>query len=91
MFLLDAVVQVEDSDWIRTGLPSTVNPDNSYKQAQQKDQLSKLLGSPDQANKYITDNHHLIVGHMTPKDDAIFRTWKHATFFYLNSVPQWKV
>lgn len=70
--------------------PSTVLPDTLYGQAQQLVRFKELLGSEDQAKKYLTDTQYLTKGHMTPNGDGIFNTWRHASFFYENAVPQWK-
>lgn len=70
--------------------PATVNPDTLYSQAQQLIRMTELLGSEDQAKKYLTDTQYLTKGHMTPTGDGIVTTWRHAGFFYENAVPQWK-
>lgn len=73
-----------------TFYPENIVPDTLYGQAHQLTRFTELLGSEEQAKKYLTDTQYLTKGHMTPNGDGIFHTWRHASFFYENAVPQWK-
>lgn len=74
-----------------SGTPSHVSPASSYTQNNQFYRFESLLGSKEQARKYINANSYLARGHLSPAGDGIFRSWQFATFFYINAAPQWQV
>lgn len=88
---IKSAVSGSTGTWKKSELyPTTVVPDTLYGQAQQLVRFTELLGTEEQAKKYVTETQYLTKGHMTPNGDGIFHTWRHASFFYENAVPQWK-
>ncbi|KAL9704095.1 hypothetical protein quinque_007613 [Culex quinquefasciatus] len=74
------------------GAAAHVSPATSYTQEAQLQRLSELLGSEDQAKKFIHGgSHYLARGHLAPDADGIYRSWQWATFFYVNVAPQWQI
>lgn len=90
--IANAVLADEYQTWKSDGFENNVNPDKSYTQEAQVERLTTLLGSKEQAEKFVKNGTiFLNKGHLTPRGDGVFHTWKHATYFYMNAVPQWNV
>lgn len=74
------------------GAASHVSPATSYTQEAQTQRLAELLGSEEQAKKFIQGgSYYLARGHLAPDADGIYRSWQWATFFYVNVAPQWQI
>lgn len=86
-----SVIESSRPSFKSTGTPSHVSPATSYTQAQQLIRLTELLGSQEQASKFIYTNSYLARGHLAPDGDGIFRSWQFSTYFYSNAAPQWQV
>lgn len=53
--------------------------------------LTELLGSPEEALKYLSSTSFLARGHLAPDGDGIFRSWSFTTYWYTNVAPEWQV
>lgn len=73
------------------GTPAHISPATSYTQANQLIRLTALLGSEQQAAKFIYPNSFFARGHLSPDADGIFRSWQFSTYFYTNAAPQFQV
>uniref|UniRef100_A0A182MPX5 DNA/RNA non-specific endonuclease/pyrophosphatase/phosphodiesterase domain-containing protein n=1 Tax=Anopheles culicifacies TaxID=139723 RepID=A0A182MPX5_9DIPT len=73
------------------GMTSTVRLASVYTQRHQQERFATLLGSSEQANKYINSTSYLAKGHLTPDGDAVLDTWAGATYFFINAAPEWQV
>ncbi|XP_055389652.1 uncharacterized protein LOC129618726 [Condylostylus longicornis] len=71
------------------GMPKHVRPNTSYKQSNELERLTNLLGARS-AKGYIKPNSFLARGHLSPDKDGIFRGWQFATYMYVNVAPQWQ-
>lgn len=90
--MADAIKEQYRPSFKVAGAAAHVSPATSYTQEAQLQRLSELLGSEDQAKKFIQGgSHYLARGHLAPDADGIYRSWQWATFFYVNVAPQWQV
>ncbi|XP_037297484.1 uncharacterized protein LOC115442651 isoform X2 [Manduca sexta] len=80
---------VDRPNWLAGSFFPGVSVNNMYTQAQQKTTIAKLVGT-DLANKYITSTQYLARGHLAAKTDFIYATGQRATFYFINSAPQWQ-
>lgn len=65
----------------------------AYTKIGQRDAIAEILGSVDLANKYIDVNEgdfYLAAGHLSPKDDFIYKSWQRISYKYINTAPQWQ-
>ncbi|XP_052898773.1 uncharacterized protein LOC128305389 [Anopheles moucheti] len=72
------------------GITTTVRLASVYTQRQQQERFTALLGSAEQANKYINSTSFLAKGHLTPDADAVLDSWAGATYFFINAAPEWQ-
>ncbi|XP_055606925.1 uncharacterized protein LOC129754736 [Uranotaenia lowii] len=73
------------------GLKTRVRLSSVYTQNAQRARLSELLGSEEEANKYISSSSFFAKGHLTPDGDGVLDNWAAATYFYINAAPEWQV
>ncbi|XP_049539537.1 uncharacterized protein LOC125953800 [Anopheles darlingi] len=88
--ILDAIVESYRPSFKVSGMPSGTAPDTAYTIRSQLARLTQLLGSSEQAAKFVSSLSYIARGHMTPDADGIFRTWQWDTYFYINVAPQWQ-
>lgn len=80
------------SVWRVDGTPNVVHDlldtrtKDEYSSKSQKKRFTAI--SPSLGSR-IRGSVQLVKGHMTPRCDALFPTWKSATMFYINAVPTW--
>lgn len=65
---------------------------------EQKERVAALLGvAPDHLDKKFFDEKddkkgfYFNRGHLNPNGDQIFRTWRDDTYYFINTVPQWRI
>nr|WBB44925.1 northern shrimp nuclease [Chrysogorgia stellata] len=77
-----------------TGGLYTFSMEKAYKQKNQVQQLIRLLGSEEQAHKFIDDDpegdDYLSKGHLAAYADFAYNSWEDATCYYVNTAPQWQ-
>ncbi|XP_050098592.1 uncharacterized protein LOC126579230 [Anopheles aquasalis] len=88
--ILDAIVESYRPSFKVAGIPSGTAPATAYTIKSQLTRLTQLLGSSEQAAKFVSSLSYIARGHMTPDADGIFRTWQWDTYFYINVAPQWQ-
>lgn len=86
-----SMVESSRPAWKVAGMPSHVRPSTSYTQASQLERLTTLLGSAEQASRFVFTNSFMARGHMSPDADGIYRSWQFTTYFFTNAVPKWQV
>ncbi|CAH2045751.1 unnamed protein product, partial [Iphiclides podalirius] len=88
----NAVHQTDVSrpSWSAGGFFPGVDINNRYTQVQQKLTIAAYVGN-DLAEKYVTNTQFLARGHLAAKTDFIYATGQRATFYFINSAPQWQL
>ncbi|CAH0553240.1 unnamed protein product [Brassicogethes aeneus] len=71
------------------GLGADTPAEVVYKQEFQKSTFNQLLGSARLAEQYINNKSYLARGHLSPDADFLLSPWQYATYFYINTCPQW--
>ncbi|XP_072161226.1 salivary protein Tsal2A isoform X2 [Bemisia tabaci] len=61
-----------------------------YTKEYQKKLFEELMGS-ELSEPLLTGKYFLARGHLAPKADFYYATWKWSTFFYANAAPQWQI
>lgn len=66
--------------------------DTLYSRATQRQTIAGILGSQELADYYIhaTNDYYLARGHLAAKVDFLFGNQQRATFYFLNTAPQWQ-
>jgi len=65
-----------------------IDPITAYKQASQRETLTRLLGE-ERAN-YMLARSYLARSHLSPDGDFLLGSWQHLTYFYINTAPMWQ-
>lgn len=81
----------KEGDWDTWGVNKKMAIDVAYAYKNQNQSFLKLLGET-AAEKFYNNYTGLCFnrGHLNPSGDQLFSSWKKATFFLLNTIPQWK-
>lgn len=72
-----------------TEVPTKIDAPKSFTKANQLKRFEEIFKSADKAQEYINKTY-LARGHLSPDGDFIFVSWQFATYFYINTVPQWQ-
>lgn len=72
-----------------TEVSKKFNPAKSFTKASQLKRLKEIFGSDMKAREFL-DQTYLARGHLAPDGDFIFVSWQFATYYYINTVPQWQ-
>ncbi|XP_059479376.1 uncharacterized protein LOC132199020 [Neocloeon triangulifer] len=65
--------------------------DTKYSKTTQKTTFGQILGSATLGTNYIKDiDYYLARGHLAARSDFIYATQQRATFWYINTAPQWQ-
>lgn len=64
-----------------------------YSKRNQIKRLESLLGSAELSTRYVSlkNDFFLARGHLAPKADFVLSAQQKATFFYVNTAPQWQI
>nr|CAD7202187.1 unnamed protein product [Timema douglasi] len=78
--------------WVEGGFYPNLTPNTQYGRNQQIATLSTILGSTDLGAQYVssTSDYYLSRGHLIAKADYVYGSQQRATFYYMNSAPQWQ-
>nr|CAD7458447.1 unnamed protein product [Timema tahoe] len=78
--------------WVEGGFYPNLTPNTQYNRNQQIATFSRILGSTDLGAQYVssTSDYYLSRGHLIAKADYVYGSQQRATFYYMNSAPQWQ-
>nr|CAD7402363.1 unnamed protein product [Timema cristinae] len=78
--------------WVEGGFYPNLTPNTQYGRNQQIATFSTILGSTDLSAQYVssTSDYYLSRGHLIAKADYVYGSQQRATFYYMNSAPQWQ-
>jgi DNA/RNA endonuclease G (NUC1) len=72
-----------------TEVPANIDASKSFTKANQIKRFEEIFGDHDKAAEYL-DQTYLARGHLAPDGDFLFVSWQFATYYYINTVPQWQ-
>lgn len=79
-------------EWNAFGVPVEVDISNVYSHNSQQARFTKLLNVNAVQRFYNKpEDHYFSRGHLNPNGDQLFTSWRKATFYLLNTVPEWQI
>lgn len=78
--------------WKQDNFCGPYDVNTQYTRSVQKATISTILKSADLGEKYIssTSNYYFARGHISAKADHVYGSAQRATFWYINTAPQWQ-
>lgn len=71
-------------------VPSNIEASKSFTKANQLKRFEEIFNNQERAQE-ILNKTYLARGHLSPDGDFLFVSWQFATYFYINTVPQFQL
>jgi DNA/RNA endonuclease G (NUC1) len=70
-------------------VPSNIEASKSFTKANQLKRFEDIFNDRVKAQEFLNKTY-LARGHLAPDGDFLFVSWQFATYYYINTVPQWQ-
>lgn len=70
-------------------VPSNIEAAKSFTKSNQMKRFEEIFNDREKAEEYLNKTY-LARGHLAPDGDFLFVSWQFATYYYINTVPQWQ-
>lgn len=77
------------SNFKTSEVPSNIDAPKSFTKANQLKRFNEIFNDQEKAQEYLNKTF-LARGHLSPDGDFIFVSWQFASYYYINTIPQWQ-